>query len=90
MTNELMTPTIKVHRCPLCKSNKIVIKLKCLNGGWNESYKDWWISCLDCGMVNIELPADNYYERKYFGTINDAVKRWNELCNRYDDTGANV
>ena len=77
-------PIIKVHRCPLCKSNAIFIKIESLNGGWNEQYLDWRFYCTGCGLVKLSLPADSYYGRRCYDTVDDAVKRWNELCNLYD------
>ena len=76
-------PTILVHSCPVCGEAPIINRID-KNGGWNEAYENWLFICRHCSMVSVELPADNYYDREYFKTIDDAVLRWNEMCCKYE------
>jgi hypothetical protein len=76
--------TIEPHPCPLCKSKKITIIKESTNQGMDGHSDDWCIRCDDCGLVRTYLAADNFYGRKYYKTMDDAIKRWNELCEHYD------
>ena len=78
-------PTIKMHPCPLCKSENIKISKEYENQGMDGSSADWYIRCNDCGLVKTYLPADDFYGREYYKTKDDAIKKWNEMCSQYDE-----
>lgn len=75
---------VKIHRCPLCKSNNLKISLTEEYQGMEGFCRDWDIVCQGCGIICVSLAANNFYGREYYKTKDDAIRRWNEICNEYD------
>lgn len=78
--------TLKPHPCPLCKSKRITIRKEYTTMGMHESCADWSFCCDRCGLVRTYIPADDYYGRAYCKTMDEAIKKWNDLCMPYDET----
>lgn len=77
--------TLTPHPCPLCKSKEITITKESTNQGMDGHCNDWYICCDHCGLVRTYLAADGFYGRKHYKTMDEAIKRWNDLCSRYDE-----
>lgn len=76
--------TLTPHPCPLCKSREITITKESTNQGMDGHSDDWYIRCNHCGLVKTYLAADDFYGRQYYKTMDDAIRRWNEMCEPYD------
>lgn len=77
-------PSIPVHACPLCGSSNIEISIEIESQGMNGSSSDWSFRCKECGIVQIAFAADSFYGRKYCETVDEAVEKWNERCEKYE------
>lgn len=75
---------VNICRCPLCGSEDIVFSQKHYNEGTDKSYNNWCFRCVNCGLVRLELPADDFQNREYFETMEEAVNEWNLACFRLD------
>ena len=80
-------PSIPVHACPLCGSSNIEISIERESQGMDGSSYDWTFRCRECHIVQIAFAADNFYGRKYFKTVDEAVEKWNETCEKYSKSG---
>lgn len=77
-------PSIPVHPCPLCGSSNIEISIENESYGMDGNCSDWTFRCGECHIVQIEFAADNFYGRKYFETVDEAVEKWNAMCEKYN------
>lgn len=80
-------PSIPVHPCPLCGSLNIEISIEREYQGMDGSCSDWAFRCRECHIVQIAFAADSFYGRKYCETVDEAVEKWNEMCEKYGKDG---
>lgn len=80
-------PSIPVHACPLCGSSNIEISIESESQGMDGRSYDWAFRCKECGIVQIAFAADSFYGRKYCETVDEAVEKWNEMCEKYSKSG---
>ena len=74
---------MEMHCCPVCHSNQIDIRQTREFQGMDGSCTNWFITCQHCHIPNVTLAADNFYNRKFYKTKEDAIQAWNELCEKY-------
>ncbi len=80
-------PSIPVHACPLCGSSNIEISIESESQGMDGRSSDWTFRCRECHIVQIAFAADNFFGRKCYETVDEAVEKWNEMCEKYSKGG---
>ena len=69
-------------KCPIYHT-EIDIKKKWHNGGRDGYYQNWSCRCNNCGMFQMNLPADNYYQRQYYKTVDEVNGFLQTRINKY-------
>ena len=72
-------------KCPICK-HALSISKEGFDGGMDGRYYDWVIRCDNCGLLNYNTAADNFYGRGYSATQQDAIIKFNKYVSRYKET----
>lgn len=67
---------INIKPC-FCGSTEISVNKRAYNAGMDGYYNDWVFHCNKCGC-DINYPADGFYGRDYYKTIEDAIVKWNK------------
>lgn len=69
------------HVCPIC-GNEVTIEKIGTSAGMEGRYYDWVISCNNCKLLHVEYSADNFYNRTYCKTQEEALAKFDEMCRK--------
>lgn len=74
------------HPCPVC-GNEVTIEKERQNGGMDDSYYDWKITCNNCHLINVYYPADCFYGRDYYETQCSALAHFDNYNIKFNKKG---
>ena len=72
-----MNMGIKIIKPCFCGGTEISVNKRAYNEGMDGYSNDWVFHCNKCGC-DINYPADGFYGRDYYKTIEDAIAKWNK------------
>lgn len=70
------------HFCPVC-GHELKIKKVEEYSGMDGRYRDWLIRCDNCFMLEVTYAADNFYDRDYFETPEEAWCAFERDCEKF-------